>query len=365
MSKYLLSVNTDFAGTKEQSLMDKRNYYIHDFPIKFGMFLRNHRELYKLSTMRRISNTKKGLIMQDLLASTSRIRETYMDELDYLFFNKDKELSDLGVDLLKYSYYDNGLAFGHSNIGILFSTEALSSVKGFTNALRNSNKTIENNPSFAEDYCLQFLLNNIDLIPKMKGGNTFNNDKTELTISEKNLSSVRGGASNRIGFIKLIRTRGHRIYKYLNTNSEGLPVYKRLDNFKYMGDGTSYYDASIKNVEDIDFQSLKERGSSKIDYKKLKEKMNKEMSNEEKEKLEEEKLMQDAKERNEDFATPDETSSINEDAVIEPIDLNNSDEDKMTPPTDKVNEEDEFYVPKDKNVVELHDMKDTKNDVMC
>ena len=172
LNMYLLTANSIFATDNEEggkSIMEKRNYYIHDFPMKLNAFLdeKNSKGKYKYPEIRnstiikRISNiSRKGIKFANIGKVSPEARRVYFETLDGMIANEDAKVREIAQDLLMYSFYDNGLNFAHNSFGIFFTTFFLSKIPRYIDALKEANGRLQSDPTFVRRYVEQFLLNN-------------------------------------------------------------------------------------------------------------------------------------------------------------------------------------------------------------
>jgi hypothetical protein len=303
LRSYINEMTTYMISTapflRQDNLLEERNYYLHDFPMKYKKFLDEkdsnghyvHKAARDLTLIRMMTNVSgKGIKFKNVGGKISPdSRQNFTDGLDFLLINE--AYKDFGVDLFKYAYYENGLLFGHSNYGLFFSTAFCEAMTGFADALREGNDKITNGDTgFLENYTYQHLMSHPNLIAKGPGESVieFSNDSNVATINMDKLSDyqqsmIRGTNhyTGRIEFRKFIRlthteinSKGEDIkvvdvYELSDKDSTaGQAVYIKIP-YNSMQSSTPFYDAS-RAANAIEWEQLKGKGaviSSKIQEK--------------------------------------------------------------------------------------------------
>lgn len=268
----LLSQNSIFATNEEGTLMDKRNYYIHDFPMKFKAFKEKknadgtlaYPEVVNLNIIQRITNMDgKGLRFKNVSKVSDRSRKHFVEELESLLWSDKPEVVEFAMDLFMYSYYDNGFQFGHDNFGIFFTTTYLKNMPRFIESLNAGNAKLMNKDFNIMNFVYQFILNHPDLTPRLKRGSyTMDGNKLKPTKG-KGLAALASGTEKTGEPIMFVQAEGKLWMK--NGAGENLH-YTEVD---YNKTRIPYYDMSIQ-FDEIKFSELKERGHiGYVDPKKL------------------------------------------------------------------------------------------------
>lgn len=285
LTMFLLSKDSIFASDEESFIVDKRNYYIHDFPMKLKAFLDAkdskgryiHDDIRRLTFIQRLTNGHKtGISFKNVGKISPLSRKHYMEALESMLFSEDKEVSDMAMDLLMYSYYDNGLNFGHKNFGIFITTAFMMAIPRFVDSLKAQNGAMLSDSSIIDNYIKQFLLNNPDLIPYVKQNYfTFGRDKESLIVPKSSLSRIQSGADSSGAFLDFIVTsegvfelespnpvvdglkRGIRYVK-VGYNKNGLTTSKGNNKGK-KANYTPMYDATV-GYNEVSFSNMLNRG---------------------------------------------------------------------------------------------------------
>lgn len=288
LTMFLLSKNSIFGTDAEgDTIIDKRNYYIHDFPMKMKAFLDAkddkgryiHQDIRDLTFIQRLTNGHEtGISFRNVGKISTISRKHYSEALESMLFHPDKEVKDLAMDLMMYSYYDNGLNFGHSNFGIFFTTSALLAIPRFMDVLRANNGEMVSDSEVIKNYTYQFLLNHPDMIPFLKS-NYYKKglEGNSLIVSKDDLNKVRSGIDGTGDYLKFIMTsngvyelqskdivsdgriRGLRYVK-VNYNKFGVTKTKNLADKTNKTNYTPLYDATV-GYNEIVFDDMQKRGA--------------------------------------------------------------------------------------------------------
>jgi hypothetical protein len=286
LTMFLLSNNSIFASDKEgRSIMDKRNYYIHDFPMKFKAFLdakdKNgnyiNNDVRNLTFIQRLTNgNRKGISFRNVGKVSSISRKLYSEALESMLASENPEIIDKAVDLFMYSYYDNGLNFGHSNFGIFFTTPFMKSIPRFVESLKSANGEILSRTDLLRKYTLQFLLNHPNFIVGInsrKCNFTYSQDGNNIIIHKDSLNYINANSDSTGMPIEFIRVRDRRTKKdeifrlsspnLTNNGSVTGIEYKKIE-FNSTGSKpknyTPFYDSTL-DAQEIEWNKLQDRGS--------------------------------------------------------------------------------------------------------
>lgn len=292
LTMYLLSKDSIFSSDLEgKSLMEKRNYYIHDFPIKFSEYLNAkdakgnfiHKKVRNLDFIKRLSNvSRKGIYFFNVGKVSTISRKHYVEGLNSMLYIND-EAAKVAQDLFMYAYYDNGLNFGHSNYGIFFNTFFLKAMPRYIKSLKKANNELSSDKSYAEDFVYQFILNHpevaLDLKQQKIKYTYVENEPNTIRILKDSTSKLMKSIQGRIidaSFVEFVRI-GTNLYRY---SHEGYD----LDNVTYVKvdynkTKAPYYDATTY-FPNIKFNELKERGAvGKVNEEKQNKKETKSQKN--------------------------------------------------------------------------------------
>lgn len=279
---FLSSKGSLFAqDTEGKPIMELRNYYIHDFPMKLRAFLDAkdadgkylHSDIKNLTLLQRISNgNRSGIKFNNIGKVSVPSRKHYTEAMDSLLYSPDPEVQKLAIDLLMYAYYDNGLNFGPSNYGIFFTTYFLSVIPGITDVLRRANGEAESSPNILSNYVNQFILNHKDLAFTPRRGNyqVIKSKGDFIEIAEKDANFLRAGIGSTGDFITYVNYRGSIYQRIIGEENASRSVvrYKKVgsNNTDKVGgkkstkNFTPFYDAT-KAAGEIEWDKLANRGA--------------------------------------------------------------------------------------------------------
>lgn len=264
----ILSENSGFATNDKATILEKRNYYIHDFPMKFKELLdRKQSEgiseedfaeeftIKSLNIIRKLTNyTGKGIKFANIGKVSNIGRKHYREELESLLSSGDQEILDFAFDLFYYSYFDNGFNFGHNNFSVFYSTFYYKVMPEFIKALTTGNANIENRDFNITNFIMQFMLNHPRYIKFIK--KTAYNKRNGLIIpklDEENGPNFLSGINSDGSLLQFIRAE-NQIWKL--TKKDGVICYEPIDSNLY---GIPFYDMS-KNFDEVEFGKLQPRG---------------------------------------------------------------------------------------------------------
>ena len=144
--QYLLSSSEEFGDSDNESYDVKRMYYLEKFAKDFMKLKKSHHPaiLYN-STLSRITITRPGgenanqvpqLILPKSGKLTPLMKAFIRRDLDMLLYSKDPEVVKLGMNLFKYSFYNNGFNYGPNAFGSYFDSAYWNSMPRVISLLR-------------------------------------------------------------------------------------------------------------------------------------------------------------------------------------------------------------------------------------
>lgn len=290
---FLLTKDKIFSGEEEFSLLEKRNYYIHDFPIKFNAILtvKDNEGFYKynniknLPAIKRISNkTDKGIKMDNIGKISPETRKWYTESFDQLLnmgndvsAEEKKVAQDLAVDLLLYAFFDNGLTFRYNSFSNFFSSLYMTSIPGLVDAYRMAENLTRSTNNYDERFMAQFLINHPKYVAKVSSktikreGNLIYPIKSEGFYPDGVYTPDKRRYRE---FIALGRGNDITIFRrVIDLSGDDKLAYEKVE---INNTGTLYYDGNT-NSSDIDYTKVKARGNVKVKLDRLlKEKIIKE-----------------------------------------------------------------------------------------
>lgn len=285
------STGSLFATDENTSIMDKRNYYIHDFPMKYKEFLNQknpdgsykYNKIRNLPIIKRISNANRAGIKFNKIGKVSPpARKHYVEAMDSLLYNPDPEVQKFAIDLLMYSYFDNGLNFGPNSFGVFFSTYFLNNIPGVIDILTRENGNLESSSSIMDRFLPQFILNHPEIVftpftRSQRASITIKKQEGTLEISKKNADFLRAGIDATGDYIDFLYYN-KALYQKV-TGDEGISPtilrYKKIAYNKTGNEGsvgyTPFYDANSE-AHNIKWDNLQQRGAVSSDEIKKEQK---------------------------------------------------------------------------------------------
>lgn len=286
---YLLSGrDSRFGSTDDEDIMDKRNYYIHDFPVKYKMFLNKknkygafvHQKVRDMTIIQcmRVSE-KTGITFQNVLKVSNKSRKYFSDELEQLLTSDDPEVVQFAEDLFNYSYYANGFNFGHSNFGIFLTNAFYENMPRYLDVLKKKNGYIESLPAmdaYLQNFVYQFIVNNPKYAARLKSPRsyfTFSFDKetkeTTMTFKSGLSNSVKAAGLKAVSandniitvpFILINDSNYGGLYYRTSKETDAEPTFVKI---YFNGKPTPFYDSSknlVNDINAIDFSKMKDYG---------------------------------------------------------------------------------------------------------
>lgn len=269
LTMYMMSYDSIFStDTSGRTLMEKRNYYLHDFPMKLKQYLEEkdsnneykHKEIKNLNFIKRLSNSnKKGIKFKNVNKITPQSRKHYVEELESLL-NIGPEEAELAMDLFMYAYYDSGLSFRHNSFGIFFTTAFMRAIPRYVNKLQEANNRLQSDSQFAVNFVYQFMLNHPDIIPKIRSNDYTKVDNNTIRILRQEDGFFPNGIMSGIDSLgeplKIVKV-GTDIYVLEEGNTQTSLIYTKMT--ERVPNDTLFYDAS-KSFEEIEYNKLQGRG---------------------------------------------------------------------------------------------------------
>lgn len=296
LTTYLLSTERLFGKNQ----VENRNYFIHDFPMKFHEYLYRkndkgeyvHKDIQDLVFIKRITNkSKEGIYMKDVSCKTSpQARRHFNEAFEQMFFNGDKETRDMALDLVKYTYFSNGMTYGHSSVSNFITTAMFEALPNFVESLNYMNGAwADADDKHILRFVDQFLLNHTDLIPSF---NTIGWQRHGENLVAPKLASLRSGQDYVGDYLDLIQDRRGNVYKKVPDYNFGVesdiveyaPIKaNKTTKSGKVRDYVPFYSWSNDNIFD---NELEDRGSV-VSLNKLKEKKSDKKSTKEEKEVEE------------------------------------------------------------------------------
>lgn len=164
---YLLSDTKLFGNDGDLTFLQKRDYYINDFPQEFLKRKKDKKNKFlQNSIMDSIIFHRGDLVFRNSGKSTPTMKNYIMKGFDSLLFDENPLAIETAYDLFMYGYYKEGLMFGPNNINNFFSPTFLNSFPEYINTLRNL-KEILNTENILSKFNDQFYRYNSKIFPNL------------------------------------------------------------------------------------------------------------------------------------------------------------------------------------------------------
>lgn len=161
-----IMTKTKFFGTDNSKLSEeKRDHFINYFPQEFNEILSRNPDIANLEFIKRLSVILANdncpvetLVFKNVGSLSSILRENFMRDWSTLLYMDNKEANDLALDLVRYSFYRNGFAFGPSTFIHLAPYLVRIAVPEYIETL---NSLMSNEDDYS-DFVDQYILNHLD-----------------------------------------------------------------------------------------------------------------------------------------------------------------------------------------------------------
>lgn len=155
--QYLLSATEEFGDSDKESYDVKRMYYLEKFAKDFmKLKKKGHPAIIYNNTLSRITITRPSgenanqvpqLILPKSGKLTPLMKASIRRDLDMLLYSKDPEVVKLGINLFKYSFYNNGFNYGPNAFGSYFDSvywNAMPKVISLLRTFKHDNSAVNN-----------------------------------------------------------------------------------------------------------------------------------------------------------------------------------------------------------------------------
>lgn len=170
--QYLLSDTEEFGDSDSASYDVKRLYYLEKFANDFmKLKKKKHPAIMYNSTLSRITITRPSgedanktpqLILPKSGKLTPLMKASIRRDLDMLLYSDDPEVVELGLNLFKYSFYNNGFNYGPNAFGSYFDSAYWNSIPRVINLLRTFKHNNTSVRESLENFTEQFIANHSD-----------------------------------------------------------------------------------------------------------------------------------------------------------------------------------------------------------
>lgn len=252
---YIMS-KTEFFGKgsnkrgKEMSTRDKRDLMINHFPKYFKKIIEDNPDIAELEFIKRLKTSLANdktpvnvIIFKNVGSLSPDLKSRYSRDWASLLYMKNPKAQELALNLVLYSYYRNGFAFGPTTFIHLAPLIIRDAIPDYISTLRD---LLTKNDSY-EDFIEQYVYNHLDnrkLVPEVKEGSTFKfvdeegNFEDEVTVTIDNTSSYEDKSVVK----SVTKVDGESIYeffRFIGKKSNGKWAYYRLSEIQ--GDDTAIY----------------------------------------------------------------------------------------------------------------------------
>lgn len=246
---YLLSKTKLFGDTPEISLEKKREYYLNKFPEKFLKLKEENPDIASIGAIEKLTVSYGKLVMERSSRLSQTDREMFMSDFDSLLYHENPVAQKLAVDLLLYSYYNEGLSFGPNSFGNFFSPTFYNAFDELVNTLR----TISDNITQEEinKFRSQLYANIGGVLAQYVKVDTDNAD--EILLDDKLVRNTVIGGASRWSYIST--SDGVYVLDSSRSNSEKA-MYVRIDSLN------SWYNANKEISEMLQYNNFVELKST-------------------------------------------------------------------------------------------------------
>lgn len=250
---YIMSGKEFFGNDSTMSSFEKREYFINEFPTEFKKIVANNPDIADLEFINRLkvinansSNPVKTLVFKNVGSLSPTLRERYIRDWASLLHMNNPEAQKLALNLFRYSFYRNGLAFGPSTFIHLAPVDLRIVIPEYISTLES---LIDNNESIIDNFVYQYIYNHLDnrqLVPEVPTDSSVSflaedrsiKDVVTFSINENSLPSDkkvirRTEEINGVevyDFFEFIarKERGEYVYYILDNASNNIAQYKRI-----------------------------------------------------------------------------------------------------------------------------------------
>lgn len=201
ITTYVLAAETKMFG---ENYMEKRKYYIEEFPSKFMSFIQQpeNSDIKNLSAISKLSNRYGKLVYSKSGRLNAILREHLRKDLEYLLYMSNPNAQKVAYDLVMYSYFAESMRFGPNSYSNLFSTRFLEAFPEINSTLRKLPYLLED-PSYLDVYNRLFTIQNGDrILAKVVGEYDSESNTIRVSLDDPNIYNpymeTYEGTNNRI-----------------------------------------------------------------------------------------------------------------------------------------------------------------------
>lgn len=260
---YIMSKHSFFDAVNSEGT-NRRLDFMKKFPKKAMSIINSDKNIASLGFMQRMklkaSNVNvpfETLVSSNVGRLSATVKENFTRDWASLMYMQNPEAQSLAMNLIRYSYYRQGFAFGPSSFIHFAPVVVKQAIPEYINELKN----IMNNPDDFNQFKSQYIrnhLNNRKMVHKIDVKDIFKDSSPEripdvLTFDESNIPK---SATKSVMFVK--NEKFSEPFQYITTEIAGKEAYYQLvpseysDDFQYdriepLGIPNNYLEYSYNN----------------------------------------------------------------------------------------------------------------------
>lgn len=155
------------VGDQTISMKDKRNAFINGFPEYFKKVVEENEDIASLELIKRLF-AKKGwgdnfldaVVFKNVGSLNARLKDKFSRDWEYLLHSPNPKAPILAINLLRYNFFRNGMAFGPSTFSHLAPAAVRKAIPGYVELLNRMTKGYRIDwENFIEQYIYNHLNN--------------------------------------------------------------------------------------------------------------------------------------------------------------------------------------------------------------
>jgi hypothetical protein len=246
----------EFIGGNIDEVIARRNFYIHDFPMHFKMFLATHPDIANMPLFKNLKNKTHEEIKFAMINGVGKLQALQYQQDANNLLHEQPSVAQFIQDLYMYALFNDGLNFGKTTVSRTFDINFSKNMKwlnaagkevSFVSDLADANN-LTLTPEQQDKFIELFLLNNTYLIPSVNKKNALKSGKTEttkapsidwekgtLTLTNEQLREqtndtfIKDKNGNFQKLFKIVTKNGTRIFRKESYTKGGNLVYKLVE----------------------------------------------------------------------------------------------------------------------------------------
>ena len=228
-----------FGDEENTTMKEKRDYYLNQFPKEYPFILAENPDIKEaIGNIIVLDGTR--LVHQGSMQLEKGQRDEVMRRITSLLYLDNPNAQKLAKDLFVYSYYDNGLLPSANGFSTLLSTQLVSSVEGYNEALNGITDNLDGD--MAENFILQFVNNHpqmaFDADKKIKDTDVTANGT--IIINRFKNDNFENPVYSKVYPYRFVRLEGE-LYLLSSFDNDYI-YYKKMTRF---GSGQKLYDVNM------------------------------------------------------------------------------------------------------------------------